>query len=484
MPLTITASPNVPAKVDVMAIPVFTKLNVPADAGVEIDRNWLKARGFEAKPCETAALLADDGSTILAVGLGDADKADTDTYRRAAAAAVRAAGAARHVAIAFGQPKAALDPRAVSQALAEGAGLAAYRYNEFKSEAKPSRLNRVTVVGADAQAVALGARIAEAVSMVRDLVNGPPDLVTPAYLGMVATEIAERAGLEVDVWDEDRIEAERLGGLRGVSLGSDRPPRLIRLVSEPADGKARATVALVGKGITFDSGGLSIKTGEGMMTMKTDMSGAAAVLGAMSVVREIAPDLRVIGYAACTENLPSGSAIKPGDVLRFRNGKTAEILNTDAEGRLVLADALSLAVEDEPDAIVDLATLTGAVVVALGREISGVMGTDANLVDQVKQAGDRAGEPAWELPLPDAYRKHIDSEVADIKNIGAPGQAGSIAAGLFLREFVGDVPWAHLDIAGTARAEADDGYISRGGTGVGVRTVLELLKGFAVDTTA
>ena len=483
MPPTINASPNMPAKVDVLAVPVFSKLNIPADAGVELDKNWLKARGFEAKPCETAALLADDGSTVVAVGLGDAAKADLNTYRRAAAAAVRAAGAGRHLAIAFGGGGSRLDAAAVSQAIAEGASLATYRYTEFKSDPKPSRLNRVTIVGGDPQAVALGARIAAAVALTRDLVNGPPDLVTPERLAEVATEIAETNGLTVEIWDEQRIEEERLGGLRGVSLGSDRPPRLIRLVSEPANGSSRGTVALVGKGITFDSGGLSIKTGEGMMTMKTDMSGAAAVLGAMSVVREVAPDVRVIGYAACTENLPSGSAIKPGDVLRFRNGKTAEILNTDAEGRLVLADALSLAVEDQPDAIVDLATLTGAVVVALGKEISGVMGTDPALVEQVKEAGERAGEPVWELPLPDAYKKHIESEIADIKNIGATGQAGTISAGLFLKEFVADVPWAHLDIAGTARAESDDGYLTKGGTGVGVRTVLELLRNFGLDTS-
>jgi leucyl aminopeptidase len=269
-----------------------------------------------------------------------------------------------------------------------------------------------------------------------------------------------------------------LGGLAGVAQGSNEPPRLVELVYEPADGPAAATVVLVGKGITFDSGGLSIKTAEGMMRMKTDMSGAAAVLAAMSALPSLRARTRVVGIMPCTENMPGGAAIKPGDVLRIRNGKTVEVLNTDAEGRLVLADGLSLAVEAGPDAIVDLATLTGAQVVALGRRVAALMGNNPGLVDQVRAASEVAGEPAWPMPLPDAYRSHLDSEVADVKNIGKPGEAGSLVAGLFLREFVDDVPWAHLDIAGPARADEDDGYLTKGGTGAGVRTLLQLLTTF------
>jgi leucyl aminopeptidase len=239
-------------------------------------------------------------------------------------------------------------------------------------------------------------------------------------------------------------------------------------------------VAIVGKGITFDSGGLSLKTAQGMMTMKADMSGAAAVLATMSVLPALKPRVRVIGIVPATENLPGGRAYKPSDVLRIRNGKTVEVLNTDAEGRLVLADGLSLATEAEPDAIIDLATLTGACVIALGKRISGLMGNDDRLISEVRAAADRAGEPAWPLPLPDEYRKEIDSEVADIKNIGDPGGAGAIAAGLFLKEFVGDVPWVHLDIAGPAWTDKEDGYLSQGGTGVGIRTVVELLTSGSV----
>jgi leucyl aminopeptidase len=303
-------------------------------------------------------------------------------------------------------------------------------------------------------------------------------------LAEVATDMATaKSGLTCSVLDTAAIEQERLGGLRGVSLGSDQPPRFIQLTYEPA--RARSTVVLVGKGITFDSGGLSLKTAGGMSTMKSDMTGAAVVLGVMSLLPLLKPSVRVIGMVPATENLPGPKAIKPGDVLRFRNGKTAEVLNTDAEGRLVLADGLSLAVEAEPDAIVDVATLTGACVVALGKRIAGLMGNDPGFIDQVRLAADRAGEPAWPLPLPDEYRKDIDSSVADMKNIGGEGSgAGALTAGLFLKEFVGDVPWAHLDIAGPSWADADDGYVAKGATATSVRTIIELLTSGTIPRRA
>jgi leucyl aminopeptidase len=262
-----------------------------------------------------------------------------------------------------------------------------------------------------------------------------------------------------------------------VAAGSTQPPRLIEMVYEPPDG-ARGTVALVGKGITFDSGGLSIKTAEGMETMKTDMSGGAAVLAAMSTLPAFAPPVRVIGIVPATENMPGGSATKPGDVLRIRNGKTVEVLNTDAEGRLVLADGLSLAVEAEVDAILDLATLTGACKVALGTRIAGLMGNHDGWLGQVRAAAERAGEAVRPLPLPDEYRPGLESNVADLKNVSAGRFGGALTAGLFLREFVGTVPWAHLDIAGPARSEDDDGYVTKGGTGFGVRTLVEVLSTF------
>ena len=228
----------------------------------------------------------------------------------------------------------------------------------------------------------------------------------------------------------------------------------------------------------FDSGGLSIKTAAGMETMKTDMGGGAAVIAAMSTLRDLGVKTRVLGYVPLVENMPSGSAIRPGDVLRMRNGKTVEVLNTDAEGRLILADALSLAAEDEPDAVIDLATLTGACMVALGDGIAGIMGTHDGWIAQVRAAADLAGESVWPLPLPAPYRKMLDSEIADMKNISHGGYGGALTAGLFLKEFAGDVPWAHLDIAGPARAGSDDGYLVRGGTGFGVRTLIELAGTF------
>jgi leucyl aminopeptidase len=312
--------------------------------------------------------------------------------------------------------------------------------------------------------------------MARDLVNEPAGDLTPQRMAEVAADIAEREGLTLTVLDETAIAAAGLGGLLGVAAGSTQPPRLIELVYEPPN--PRGTVALVGKGITFDSGGLSIKTAEGMETMKTDMSGAAAVLAAMSTLPAVDPGVKVIGIVPATENMPGGSATKPGDVLKIRNGKTVEVLNTDAEGRLVLADGLSLAVEAGVDAILDLATLTGACVVALGRRIAGLMGNNDGWTAQVRQAADKAGEPVWPLPLPDDYRKSLDSEVADLKNIGGGRWAGALTAGLFLREFVGEVPWAHLDIAGPARSEEDEGYLAKGGTGFGVRTIVETLVAF------
>jgi len=260
----------------------------------------------------------------------------------------------------------------------------------------------------------------------------------------------------------------------GVGQGSDRPPRFVKVVYDPPGGKARGTLAFVGKGVTFDTGGISIKPADGMEAMKTDMGGAAAALGAMSTLKALGVRHRVVSYTPMVENMPSGNAIRPGDVLRMRDGQTVEVLNTDAEGRLILADALAWAVDEKPDAIVDLATLTGACVVALGEKIAGLMGNHDSWSAQVRAAADRAGEPMWHLPLPDDYRKNLESEVADLRNISSTRYGGALTAGLFLEAFVDGRPWVHLDIAGPARASADDGELTSGGTGFGVRTLVEL----------
>jgi leucyl aminopeptidase len=308
-------------------------------------------------------------------------------------------------------------------------------------------------------------------------VNTPAGDLSPRRFGEIAIDLAGSSGIEIDVLNEEAIAVEGLGGLLGVAAGSVEPPRFIRLRYVP-EGGSPVAVALVGKGITFDSGGLSLKPPGSMMTMKTDMGGAAAVLGAFCAFAGLGVAVEVRGYLAVTENMPSGSATRPGDVLRIRNGKTIEVLNTDAEGRLVLADALSLALEERPDAIVDLATLTGACIAALGNKIAGVLGNDDRLIAAVCAAGRRAGEPMWPLPLPAGYRSHIESEIADMKNMGVNGQAGALSAGLLLQEFVGDAPWVHLDIAGPVRSEEDRGYHRKGATGFGVRTLIELVGAY------
>ena len=480
MAMTFTLATEPPAEAPVLGVPVFAGLDVPAGAGAELDREWLRERRFEAGVGDTLALPADDGTTVVAVGVGDRDKVGAETLRRAAAALVRAAWHDEAAATTLlAAAPAGLEPEVGAQAVVEGAALAAYRFTRYKGDPKPCLLTSFTVVGTGEDAdrgVARGQRISVAVAMARDLVNEPAGAMTPTRLAEVAAEAAAAGDLELTVWDEVAVENEGLGGLAGVAQGSDEPPRLIRLSYRPAG--ARGHVALVGKGITFDSGGLSIKTADGMETMKTDMSGAAAVLATMAALPDLAPGVAVTAIVPATENMPGGRAVKPGDVLEIRNGKTVEVLNTDAEGRLVLADGLSLAVEAEVDAIVDLATLTGACIVGLGTKVAGLMGNHDAWVEQVRDAADRAGEPVWPLPLPEDYRRHIDSDVADVKNVGSDRYGGALTAGLFLKEFVGDVPWAHLDIAGPARSREDETYFGKGGTGFGVRTLLELLRSF------
>ena len=480
MPITFTLAGEVPADVDAVGTPVFAGRVIPAGAAADLDLRFLAERGFEGRPGEALAVPSGRG-TWIALGVGEPDKVTAETLRKAAAAFVRTAWRDRSGAttlLAAAPPD--LDPALAARAIAEGASLAAYRFSRYKADPKTSKLESLVVVGSGDDArhgLDRGARVAEAVAMARDLVNEPAKAMTPRRLADMAAEVAEAEGLTLTVLDEIAIVAEGLGGLAGVALGSDEPARLIQLVYDPPAG-ADSSIALVGKGITFDSGGLSIKTAEGMETMKTDKSGAAAVLAAMTVIAALAPPVRVVAIMPVTENMPGGAALKPGDVLTIRNGKTVEVLNTDAEGRLVLADGLSLAVEAEVDAIIDVATLTGACVVALGRKVAGLMGNHPGWIDQVGQAAARAGEDVWPLPLPEDYRKLIDSDVADIKNISGGRHAGALTAGLFLREFVGDVPWAHLDIAGPARSEDDEGYLQKGGTGFGVRTLVEAVMSF------
>ena len=475
----------VPDGMDVVVVPVWSGRGMPATTPVQLDAGYLEGRGFEGRLGETQALVADDGSAVVAVGVGERSELGTEGLRRAAAAGARAAGrAARLATTLLDATPDGVGAADAAQAVTEGVLLAAYSFTTFKSEPRPGRLAEVVIVSKEPSASAgaeRGAVVARGVRLARDLINEPAGSLTPTRLADVASTAGRRAGLAVTVLDAQGAEAAGLGGLLGVARGSDEPPCVIELLYEPSDaGPLTPTVAFVGKGITFDSGGLSLKTAQGMTTMKTDMSGAAAVIGAMTAIAELGAPVRVLGLCPCTENMPSGTATKPGDVLRMRNAKTVEVLNTDAEGRLVLADALSLAVEAGVDAIVDLATLTGAVSVALGRGIAGLMGADQAFLDEVRAAADRAGESVWQLPLPEQYRPDLDSDIADLRNIGTPGGAGTLLAGLFLQEFTGALPWAHLDIAGTARSEGDEHYIAKGATGWGVRSLVELATGGTV----
>jgi leucyl aminopeptidase len=490
--ITATLSSATAAKVtaDVIAVPVFSG-RVLGPGGKALDTAiggsldaFMAEAGFEGKAEETLAVPAGGlgARAAVLVGLGDKKSLSADRLRRAAAAVVRRSPRAKTVATTLldAVPTGG-DRAAAAQALAEGAALGAYKFLRYKQKSEAPALEKLVVLGKKdeqvTQALDRGLAVAAAVAWARDLVNEPAGAMTPTQLAEEARRAAEQGGLDIEVLDEVEIANQGLGGLLGVSLGSDQPPRLVKLTYTPK-GKVTGTVALVGKGITFDSGGLSLKPAEGMETMKTDMSGAAAVIGAMSVLRAAGVRTKVIAFVPTTENMPGGRAIKPGDVLKIRNGKTVEVLNTDAEGRLILADGLSLAAEEQPDAVIDLATLTGACMVALGIKVAGLMGNDDRWIGQVKNAAERAGEPMWHLPLPQEYRKDLDSEIADLKNITGNRYGGALTAGLFLSEFTGDVPWVHLDIAGPARAPGDDGYIAKGGTGFGVRTLVEVLSTF------
>ncbi|WP_298334543.1 leucyl aminopeptidase [Ferrimicrobium sp.] len=408
--------------------------------------------------------------------LGVAAEATAEQLRTLGAAVVDEASRAHFAEVALTLP--ALNETQIEE-LAIGMLLAGYRFDTYRTreDTESSVCTQVVVLGHENEGAAVERAlvIAEAVALARDLVNEPPSRLTPIAFARMASDVAARSGLEIRVWDEQTCEEERLGGLLGVARGSVEPPRAIKLTYRPQQTGGKK-VGLVGKGITFDSGGLSLKSGEGMMTMKTDMGGAAAVLAAMSTLGALGVSHEVNGYLMMTENMPSGSAQKPGDVLVTRSGRTIEVLNTDAEGRLVLADGLTLALEDGNDEIVDIATLTGACVVALGEEVAGLMGNDESLLDALHAAGAAAVEPNWRLPLPSSYEKLIASEVADMKNIGKRG-GGAIAAALLLQRFVPDARWAHLDIAGPSRAEADHGWIRAGATGFGVVTFIRWLQG-------
>lgn len=416
---------------------------------------------------------------VLVVGLGDQQRFDLESARRAAGHAIAALsrlGAQSAATILHGTGAGQLPVESAAQAVAEASLLAAYRFDTYRSNDRSHPLKKLTVVEFDhtklkqaRRGVRRGIALAEATYLARDLVNHPGGQATPAYLARTARRIAKAQGMRCQVLDEKGIKKLGMGALLAVGQGSANKPRFIALEHGPLKG---APLVFVGKGITFDSGGLSLKSVEGIRTMKTDMSGAAAVLGAMQAVAAIGLKRRVVGLIAAAENMPSSTAFRPDDVLRTLSGKTIEILSTDAEGRLVLADALAYAARYKPAAVVDLATLTGACVTALGHHASGLFANDDDLAGQLLSAGEQTGERLWRLPLWSEYREQINSDIADMKNSGGrPGGASTAAA--LLAEFA-DYPWAHLDIAGTAWNSATKPYIPRGGVGIGVRLLTQL----------
>ena len=464
---------------DLLVVPVFADLTWGPGAEAAAERlgpwldDYLAAREFTGNSGDLVSVPGGEMPyrEVAFVGLGD--EVDAEGLRRASGTVGRFARPYRTVCTTLNL----VDISGASEAVAVGYLLGAYQYDAYRSEPKARSNERLELLDASADTAAAidsATAVARGVSLARDLINQPAVDKAPEVLAARAEALNER--ISVEIVDEIEAAERGYGGLLAVGSGATNPPRMVILRYEPEE--ATASVAFVGKGIVFDSGGLSLKPAAMMEAMKTDMAGAATVYGAMQAIAELALPIRVLGVAPLSENMTGGAAQRPGDVFVAYRGKTVEVLNTDAEGRLVLADGLGIAVESEPDLIIDVATLTGAAKVALGPTIGAIFGNDDDAVAAVEAAARFSGEPMWTLPLERSYRKQLKSTIADIKNIG-DRYGGAITAALFLSEFVDDLPWVHLDVAGPARADKADHYVSAGGTGFGVRTLVELAREMA-----
>ncbi|MEV0803255.1 leucyl aminopeptidase [Kribbella sp. NPDC050281] len=481
IPVTVGSLKQAEQEADALAVPVASGTEPPDELGT--DAAGLASAGFSGTRGQTLVQTRSSGPVRVAVGTGVPDQVDVTLARDLAAEFARAVPWHKRLAIEVPSRATGLSAGDFAQAVTEGVLLARWRYFVGQGADTP-QLESLLVVASDEDAaevaagVERGRTIAEACSLGRDLANCPATTLSAVRMAEVAVEVGARTGLQVEVFDKDQLIELGCGGLLGVNRGSVEPPRMIRLRYEPAEPTGR--IALVGKGIMYDSGGISLKpSDESHAQMKNDMTGAAAVLASMTALQALGCTTAVTGYLMCTDNMPSGSAMKLGDVLRMRNGTTVEVLNTDAEGRLVMADALALATEEPVDAIVDIATLTGACLRTFGVEIAGVMGNNSAVVEQLRSAGDRADEPVWELPLHRSYRSQLDSSIADLTNMGGIN-AGSITAGLFLEEFVDGTPWAHVDIAGTAQLPAPRTWRNKGASGFGTKLLIEFARAFAI----
>jgi len=449
----------------------------------------LETDDFRGKKEQTEVVLLPDSKPVrrlLLVGLGKRDKYQLDDARKAAGNAVKEVQS-RHIPEfgieLLGRSSLQASSAEVAQAVTEGLMLGSYRFSEYKTNTDEDLYTskKAIVISEEdvSSAVARGAMLGRASLFVRDLANHPSNVMTPTRLAEEAEQIAKSGGFKCRVYDRDEVEKMGMGAFAGVAKGAEEPPKFIVLEYHGGEKKA-PPVAFVGKGITFDTGGISIKPSKKMHEMKYDMCGAGAVLGIMHAVAEIKPPINIVAAVAATENMPGGKAYKPGDILKAYSGKTIEVLNTDAEGRLALADALAFVREEfQPQFMINFATLTGAAVVALGHRASALLGNDDDLIRDILAAGDYTGERCWQLPLWEEYSTDLESDAADIQNIGEQG-AGTITAGAFLKAFVGDTPWAHLDIAGTAWWSQEQPYIPKGASGVGVRVMMRWLEQLTV----
>jgi len=487
---------------ELIVVNLFEGVKSPGGATGAVDRalgglitDLITSGDLTGKQNELAVLYtqgAIPARRVMVVGLGKEAEFDLDRVRDAAgtvAKRVRELGVRSYSTIVHGGGKAGLSAELAAQAIVEGTILSLYKFLKHKSttDKEKTGVERLTFVEFDPDRlpqVEAGARvgqvIAESVCLARDLINHPANVVTPTMLAETARQLAEEYGLRCQVLDEEQMAELGMGALLGVARGSQEPARFI-ILERNAERQDLDTIVLVGKGLTFDSGGISIKSSEGMEEMKTDMAGGAVVLATLRTAGILDLPLHVVGLVPATENLPGGRAYRPGDVLRSLSGQTIEVISTDAEGRLILADALAYAQRYKPQAVIDLATLTGSCIVALGHIASGLMGTDAELVARLKRASQITAEPVWELPLLKDYYRQIESEVADVKNVGGR-PAGAVTAGAFLSRFAQGYPWAHLDIAGTTWIESDKTYPARsylpapGATGFGVRLLVQFLR--------
>ena len=418
---------------------------------------------------------------VAVAGLGKRENFNLDSVRQVAGnfcRSLRKLNCYRVATVIHGAGSSGVVAEAAGQAITEGSLLGLYNFEKYK-KSEYGDIKELLIVEKDEsmllgmkQAVYKGMVMAEATILARDMVNEPANYMTPTRMADIAQEMSKKHNLEFKLFDSQDMESMGMGALVRVAKGSNQPPKLI-ILGYRGDEESKSAIGFLGKGITFDSGGISIKPSEGMADMKDDMAGAAAVIAAIKAIAQLKPKINVTAIIPATENMPGGTALKPGDILKAMSGKTIEVISTDAEGRLILADALSYAVREGLSPLIDLATLTGACRVALGTGYSGVFTNNQELLDRVLQAASKAGEKSWQMPMPEEYKEMNKSQIADIKNTGNR-YGGAITAALFLSEFVGEVPWVHVDIAGTASSEKENGYTVKGATGVGVRTLVEL----------